>query len=182
MTAQISPTPADIRAYRAENAKLRERDIAANLGISEAALVAAEVGLTATRIDSHPNRLLERVKELGEVMALTRNESAVHEKIGEFETIKIADHVSLTLGENMDMRIFNTVWRTALPSPRRMATTSASACNISTRPAMPSSSCTCGRRRTWTPIVPSSRTCVSTTSRRTSPPRRLPAARRTIRP
>ena len=110
MTAQISPTPADIRAYRAENAKLRERDIAANLGISEAALVAAEVGLTATRIDSHPNRLLERVKELGEVMALTRNESAVHEKIGEFETIKIADHVSLTLGENMDMRIFNTVW------------------------------------------------------------------------
>ncbi len=110
MTAQISPTPADIRAYRAENAKLRERDIAANLGISEAALVAAEVGLTATRIDPHPNRLLERVKELGEVMALTRNESAVHEKIGEFETIKIADHVSLTLGENMDMRIFNTVW------------------------------------------------------------------------
>ncbi len=110
MTAQISPTPADIRAYRAENAKLRERDIAANLGISEAALVAAEVGLTATRIDPHPNRLLERVKELGEVTALTRNESAVHEKIGEFETIKIADHVSLTLGENMDMRIFNTVW------------------------------------------------------------------------
>ena len=110
MTETKAPTPAEIRAYRAENVRMRERDIAAALGISEAALVAAEVGLTATRIDAHPNRLLERVKELGEVMALTRNESAVHEKIGEFETIKPAEHVSLTLGENMDMRIFNNVW------------------------------------------------------------------------
>ncbi|OJT96159.1 MAG: hemin-degrading factor [Rhizobium sp. 63-7] len=110
MTETKQPTPAEIRAYRAENPKLRERDLAANLCISEAALVAAETGLTVTRIDASPNRLLERVKELGEVMALTRNESAVHEKIGVFETIKISEMVSLTLGENMDMRIFNKVW------------------------------------------------------------------------
>lgn len=110
MTEKTAPTPAEIRAYRAENPKLRERDIAANLGISEAALVAAEVGLTAVRIDADPNKLLERAPELGVVMALSRNESAVHEKIGIYENIQIGEKTSLTLGENIDLRVFNWVW------------------------------------------------------------------------
>lgn len=110
MTDRQAPTPAEIRAYRAENAKMRERDIAANLGVSEAALVAAECGISAIRIDANPNRLLERAPELGEVMALSRNESAVHEKIGVYENIQIGEMTSLTLGENIDLRIFNRVW------------------------------------------------------------------------
>ncbi|RVI40138.1 hemin-degrading factor, partial [Sinorhizobium meliloti] len=56
MTESIRPTPSEIRAYRAENPKLRERDIAAKLGIAEAALVAAECGLTAVRIESSAGR------------------------------------------------------------------------------------------------------------------------------
>lgn len=107
---QTSPTPAEIRAYRAANPKLRERDIAAQLGISEAALVAAECGLTAIRIDGDANRFLERAAELGEVMALTRNESAVHEKIGVFENIMPGKHASIVLGENIDLRIFPGAW------------------------------------------------------------------------
>lgn len=107
---KTGPTPSEIRAYRAENAKLRERDIAKNLGVSEAALVAAEVGISAIRIDASPNRLLERAPELGTVMALSRNESAVHEKIGVYEKIEIGERTSLTLGENIDLRIFNWVW------------------------------------------------------------------------
>lgn len=110
MTEKTMPTPAEIRAYRAENAKMRERDIAANLGVSEAALVAAEVGLTVTRIDADPNKLLRRAPEFGTVMALSRNESAVHEKIGVYENIEIGEKTSLTLGENIDLRIFNWVW------------------------------------------------------------------------
>lgn len=110
MTETKAPTPADIRAYRADNPKLRERDIAANLGISEAALVAAECGISVSRIDADPNRLLERAPELGEVMALSRNESAVHEKIGVYENIQIGEMTSLTLGENIDLRVFNRVW------------------------------------------------------------------------
>ncbi|KQS84736.1 MULTISPECIES: hemin-degrading factor [unclassified Rhizobium] len=107
---QTSPTPAEIRAYRAANPKLRERDIAAQLDISEAALVAAECGLTAIRIDGDANRFLERAAELGEVMALTRNESAVHEKIGVFENITPGKHASIVLGENIDLRIFPGAW------------------------------------------------------------------------
>ncbi|WP_137156868.1 ChuX/HutX family heme-like substrate-binding protein [Rhizobium sp. FKL33] len=108
--SKTGPTPSEIRAYRAENSKLRERDIAKNLGVSEAALVAAEVGISAVRIDAHPNRLLERAPELGVVMALSRNESAVHEKIGVYEKIEIGERTSLTLGDNIDLRIFNWVW------------------------------------------------------------------------
>ncbi len=110
MTDNKAPTPAEIRVYRAEHAGLRERDIATNLGISEAALVAAECGISVTRIDANPNRLLERAPELGEVMALSRNDSAVHEKIGIYENIEIGEITSLTLGENIDLRIFNRVW------------------------------------------------------------------------
>jgi putative hemin transport protein len=110
MTSKHRPTPAEIRAFRAENPKMRERDIANQLGISEAALVAAEVGLTAIRIDGSANRFLERAEALGEVMALSRNESAVHEKIGLFEKINTGKHASIVLGENIDLRIFPGVW------------------------------------------------------------------------
>ncbi len=110
MTQSTRPTPSEIRAYRAANPKMRERDVAAQLGISEAALVAAECGLTVIRIDGDANRLLERAAELGEVMALTRNESAVHEKIGVFENITPGKHASIVLGENIDLRIFPGAW------------------------------------------------------------------------
>jgi putative hemin transport protein len=110
MTDTTHPTPAEIRAFRAENPKMRERDIAARLGISEAALVAAEVGLTAVRIDGSANRFLERAEALGEIMALTRNESVVHEKIGVFEKVTTGKHASIVLGENIDLRIFPGTW------------------------------------------------------------------------
>lgn len=110
MTENHRPTPSEIRSYRAENPKLRERDIAAQLGISEAALVAAEVGITAVRIDGSANRLLERAETLGEVMVLTRNESAVHEKIGVYEKVTTGKYASIVLGEQIDLRIFPVKW------------------------------------------------------------------------
>ncbi|WEX85955.1 hemin-degrading factor [Sinorhizobium garamanticum] len=110
MIESIRPTPSEIRAYRAANPKLRERDIAAQIGVSEAALVAAECGLTTFRIDSDANRFLERVEELGEVLALTRNESAVHEKIGVYENIKTGKAAALVLGAEIDLRIFPGAW------------------------------------------------------------------------
>lgn len=110
MTQTTRPTPADIRAFSAENPKMRERDMAGRLGVSEAALVAAEVGISATRIDADANRFLSRVESLGEVMALSRNESAVHEKIGTYENIKSGKQAAIVLGENIDLRIFPTRW------------------------------------------------------------------------
>lgn len=118
MTESLRPTPSEIRAYRAENPKMRERDIAAQLGISEAALVAAECGLTAVRIDADANRFLSRVEELGEVMALTRNESAVHEKIGVYEKITTGEMASIVLGDEIDLRVFPNAWAHAFAVTR----------------------------------------------------------------
>ncbi len=103
-------TPEQIRTFRRENPKMRERDIAARLDISEAALVAAEVGLTATRIAPEPSHLLDHAESFGEIMALSRNESAVHEKIGVFENIKNGKNSAIVLGENIDLRIFPSRW------------------------------------------------------------------------
>ena len=43
-------------------------------------------------------------------MALTRNESAVHEKIGVYDKVITGDHNAMVLGENIDLRIFPKVW------------------------------------------------------------------------
>ena len=110
MTETTRPTPAAIRAFRAENSSMRERDIAARLSVSEAALVAAEVGISAVRIDADANRFLKHIASLGEVMALSRNESAVHEKIGVYENIKSGVQAAIVLGENIDLRIFPKRW------------------------------------------------------------------------
>ena len=101
-----------------ENPKLRERDLAIKLGISEAELVAAHCGgltddskMKARRLDVDLEALLKGAKKIGEVMVLTRNESAVHEKIGHYEKIFANPAHAMTLGENIDLRIFQDQWK-----------------------------------------------------------------------
>jgi len=103
-------TPSAIRQARADNPKMRERDLAAQLGISEAEFVAAWVGEGARRLRVDIASFLTGMEALGEVMALTRNESAVHEKIGVYDKVEIGEHASMALGENIDLRIFPRVW------------------------------------------------------------------------
>lgn len=100
------PTPAAIRQARADNPKMRERDLAAQLGISEVEFVAAWVGEGTRRLDPRVDDFLLGMEALGEVMALTRNESAVHEKIGVYDKVVPGKHAALALGENIDLRIF----------------------------------------------------------------------------
>jgi len=108
MTHDLSP--ADIRAAKLAEPKMRDRDLADHLGISEAALVAAHVGHTATRIKSHPDDVMPAIKTLGEVMALTRNESCVHERVGTFEDYRSGQHAAMVLGPDIDTRIFPKHW------------------------------------------------------------------------
>lgn len=110
MTQQTAVSPSDIRAYLAENPKLRARDAADALGIAEAQLVAARVGLGATRIAAHPDRIIPAAEKLGEVMALTRVDGCVHEKVGEYGNYHPGIHAAMTLTENIDLRIFPSHW------------------------------------------------------------------------
>jgi putative hemin transport protein len=105
------PTPADIRGARAENPSIRERDLAAMLGISEAEYVAAWCGEGVVRIEPRVNDLLNGLEAVGEVMALTRNDSAVHEKIGVYDKVVTGRENALVLGEQIDLRIFPKIWK-----------------------------------------------------------------------
>ncbi|OWJ78935.1 hemin-degrading factor [Haematobacter genomosp. 1] len=104
------PSAETIRTARADNPKMRERDLAASLGISEAALVAAHVGHGVTRISPVPGRLIPLVDSLGEVLALTRNESAVHERVGRYTDFTDGPHAAMLTGPDIDLRIFPSRW------------------------------------------------------------------------
>src|SRR5690606_3878473 len=110
MDQRVKPTPHEIRNARAENPKMRERDLAQQLGISEAELVAAHCGDGIQRLEPRANDLLSGLESVGEVMALTRNDSAVHEKIGIYDNVQTGAHAALVLGEQIDLRIFPNVW------------------------------------------------------------------------
>lgn len=102
-------TPARIREARAEST-LRARDFAAAHGITEAELVAAEVGHGATAIAAHPDKLIPLVCELGDVMALTRNDSCVIERRGVYQDYRGGEHAQMVLGPEIDMRFFGKHW------------------------------------------------------------------------
>ena len=106
----VAKTPSEIRQLRSQHPEMRERDFARIHSISEGELVAAEVGRSAVRLEPNLDVLLHGLSAVGEVMALTRNESAVHEKIGPYEKVVLGPMASMVLGEQIDLRIFPSRW------------------------------------------------------------------------
>lgn len=113
MTDQPYVSPAQIRIARAENPKMRARDLADKLDIREAQLVAAYVGIDVTRIDADPDAIMPLLKDLGDLMALTRNRSCVIEKVGFYDQYHSGRHASMILNDAIDLRIFARHWVTA---------------------------------------------------------------------
>lgn len=102
-------TPARLRALK-RDAALRPFDLAARLGLPEAALAEADLGHGAVRVDPAPSRLIPAVQALGEVMALTRNPSCVIEKVGTYDDFHDGDHAAMTLDAEIDLRLFPRHW------------------------------------------------------------------------
>lgn len=109
MTIQKPLTQEDIRSAKAANPKIRERDLAAKLGISEGEFTAWK-GEGVTRILPDMDALFSRLESVGEVMALTRNEYAVHEKIGVYSGYIARERVAMFLGEGINLRLFRAHW------------------------------------------------------------------------
>lgn len=118
----MSPTHPAIReqftALRRES-KARHRDIADTLKISEGELIAAHAGvvdgddhtiLQATRLRPEWATIIESLEPLGEVMALTRNLSCVHEKVGVYRKASHHGQMGLVLGGEIDLRVFYSQW------------------------------------------------------------------------
>lgn len=110
MPATARTTPEALRAARAADPRIRDRDLAATLGVTEAELVAAHVGAGAARIESHPDRILPRLTALGPLMALTRNDSCVIEKTGVYDNYSGGGHAGLVVNEEIDLRVFPAHW------------------------------------------------------------------------
>ncbi|MBL3562562.1 hemin-degrading factor [Rhodovulum sulfidophilum] len=103
-------SPEQIRSMRQEKSTARSRDLADRLGLAEAAILAAEAGRGVTRIAAHPDALMQAMPGLGEVMALTRNDSAVIEKVGTYGDYTPGDHAAMVLSPAIDLRIFPRHW------------------------------------------------------------------------
>ena len=97
-------------ALKVEEPGLRQRDGAARLGVTESELVASHCGDGVKRLYGPWGDLIQGLPDLGTVMALTRNESAVHEKVGCFDKISIFQNMGLVLNEDIDLRIFLNHW------------------------------------------------------------------------
>ena len=104
------------RLRREKNA--RHRDIATELHISEGELIAAHAGLSladgallgAERLRAEWPAMIGALEPLGDVMALTRNASCVHEKTGVYRRASHNHQVGLVLGGEIDLRVFYRQW------------------------------------------------------------------------
>lgn len=98
-----------------ENPKLRIRNAAEQLGVSEVELLATKIGETVTRLKNEPKSILKDLKPLKKVMALTRNENCVHERKGIYKNHKIKDDhsIGVFVTKDIDLRIFFDHWASA---------------------------------------------------------------------
>lgn len=116
MAEVLTPAATSLKArwtaFQQENPKVRIRNAAAELGVSEAELVATDCGDLVTRLDANWGKLLQEVEALGEVMALTRNDACVHEKHGVYRDVKMINghRMGLVVQEDIDLRIFFDYW------------------------------------------------------------------------
>jgi putative hemin transport protein len=105
------------RAWRTlqEGPRLRARDAAERLRISEGELIASECGPggIARRLVSDVEAILRACTALGPVMALTRNDHVVHEKIGVYDKLSFSGAMGMVLNHDIDLRIFLSHWRHA---------------------------------------------------------------------
>lgn len=126
-TTTTSPSPEALRerweALLEDEPNTRIRDAAEELGVGEAQLLATQVGEGVVRLRPAFKELFEAFPGLGRVMASTRNDWAVIEKIGEYDNIDINPHVGLVLDEQIDLRLFMGQYHSAFavekPRPRQ---------------------------------------------------------------
>lgn len=101
-----------------EHPKLRTKDAADRLGVSEAELVASACdGNKVVRLKEDWKEIFQSLKPLGRLMALTRNEAAVHEKTGIYQNVSFKGHAGLVLDENIDLRVFHKRWEFGFALP-----------------------------------------------------------------
>jgi putative hemin transport protein len=118
MNRQTQTVPAENDLYlawqvlRREQPRLRTRDAAEQLAVSEAELTASRLDVDALRLRPDWAALLPALGELGYIMALTRNEHCVHERKGYYRDVTVmgSGQMGLVVSADIDLRLFLGGW------------------------------------------------------------------------
>ncbi|MGH1334586.1 MAG: hemin-degrading factor [Aureispira sp.] len=99
-------------AYKAAHPKARIRTIAQVLAVSEMELLEIAGYEQCVYLGDQYEAVLKEVHELGKVMALTRNEHAVHEVKGIYDNVQFMGKAPMGLAHNelIDTRYFTSTW------------------------------------------------------------------------
>ncbi|MBL8021243.1 MAG: heme ABC transporter ATP-binding protein [Leptospirales bacterium] len=111
------------KAKKSENPHVRIRDAARELETAEATLVATGLGEEAVLLRSGEwSEMFQSFPGFGKVMALTRNESCVHERKGVYSPASINGTMGVVLGDDIDLRVFLGSWHFAFGLKETMKT------------------------------------------------------------
>jgi putative hemin transport protein len=120
MSSTIEMSPSSLReawsAIQRAKPGIRIREVAKELGVSEAGLLATKVGEQVIRLQGPWPELLLAFKTLGRVMSLTRNDVCILEHKGSFQGIDImgsAGHAMATVIGPIETRVFFAAWHVA---------------------------------------------------------------------
>lgn len=97
--------------------RLRARDLAHRLDVSELELLSLDLGPDCIRLEGDFRDVLKDVKRMGYVMALTRNDHVVHERKGIYDNITFyegAHNMGVAVNPDIDLRFFMNEWKYAL--------------------------------------------------------------------
>ncbi len=95
---------------RKKQPRLRIRNAAIILEVSEAELLASGCSQLVIRLNPDWIDLLSDLESLGTVMALTRNDHTVHEQTGIYSPIKINGNKAVVLNAAIDLRLMLDYW------------------------------------------------------------------------
>ena len=95
---------------KSKRPKARARDLASEIGTSEAELLGSRTSEEIIRLEGDWAELIRSLPSLGPVMVLTRNEDCVHEKHGEFNNVSIGPGHGIVLNKDIDLRLFMSHW------------------------------------------------------------------------
>ncbi len=100
-------------ALKQDNPRIRIRDAAQKLDVSEMTLLELGLGENVTRLEGGWPALLQEIKALGKVMALTRNDFVVHERKGVYNNVSFVHdgRIGLAVNPDIDLRLFMSEWR-----------------------------------------------------------------------
>lgn len=102
---------------KAQQPKLRNRELAQELSISEAELLCLNLGEQVIRLEGDWKQLLLGLKDMGYIMALTRNEHCVHERKGVYDNVVFYEgpaNMGVAVNPDIDLRFFMSQWKYGL--------------------------------------------------------------------